>query len=76
MEDIERYGDYDELDDEPSGEKNRIASLLKGLIIAICFLVVGLMLFRVALFNYYPREIKEIYFDDELTELYIQLMKF
>ena len=70
MEDIERYGDYDELDDEPSGEKNRIASLLKGLIIAICFLVVGLMLFRVALFNYYPREIKEIYFDDELTELY------
>ena len=70
MEDIERYGDYNEVDEAPGGNKNPVTFFLKGLIIAICLLVVGVLTFRLVLFNYYPSEMKNIYFNDELTELY------
>lgn len=70
MEDIERYGDYNEVDEAPGGNKNPVVSLLKGLIIAICLLVVGVLTFRLVLFNYYPKEIKNIYFNSDLTALY------
>ena len=70
MEDIERYGDYNEVDEAPGGNKNPVAFFLKGLVIAICLLVVGVLAFRLVLFNYYPKEIKNIYFNDELTEMY------
>lgn len=70
MEDIERYGDYNEVDEAPGGNKNPVVTLLKGLILALCILVVGLVLFRVILFNYYPKTIKNIYFDEKLTEYY------
>ena len=70
MEDIERYGDYDEIDEEPRGNNNPISTILKAIIIAVCFLVVGLILFRVILFNYYPKEMKNVYFDEKLTEYY------
>lgn len=70
MEDIERYGDYNEVDEAPGGNKNPVAILLKGLIIAICLMVVGVIAFRLILFNYYPKEIKNVYFNDELTALY------
>ena len=70
MEDIERYGDYNEVDEAPGGSRNPVAFILKGLIIALCLLVVGVLAFRLVLFNYYPSEIKSIYFNDELTELY------
>lgn len=70
MEDIERYGDYNEVDEAPGGSRNPVAFILKGLIIALCLLVVGVLAFRLVLFNYYPSEIKNIYFNDELTELY------
>ena len=72
MEDIERYGDYNEVDEAPGGNKNPVVFFLKGLIIAICLLVVGLMAFRVILFNHYPSDIKNIYFNDTLTQLYEQ----
>ena len=70
MEDIERYGDYDEIDEEPSGSKNPVVTLLKILIISLCLLVVGVIAFRVILFNYYPEEMKTVRFNDELVELY------
>jgi hypothetical protein len=70
MEDIERYGDYNEVDEAPGGNKNPVVFLLKALIIALCVLVVGVILFRVILFNYYPRDIKNIYFNDDLKEYY------
>ena len=70
MEDIERYGDYNEVDEAPGGNKNPVVSLLKGLIIAICLIVVGVLVFRLVLFNYYPKAIKNIYFNSELTALY------
>ena len=70
MEDIERYGDYNEVDEAPGGNRNPVLTLLKWLIVGLCLLVVGVLAFRLILFNYYPREIKDIYFNDELTELY------
>ena len=70
MEDIERYGDYNEVDEAPGGNKNPVAFFLKALVIALCLLVVGVIAFRLALFNHYPGEIENIYFNDELTELY------
>jgi hypothetical protein len=70
MEDIERYGDYNEVDEAPGGNRNPVLTLLKWLIVGLCLLVVGVLAFRLILFNYYPRVIKDIYFNDELTELY------
>ena len=70
MEDIERYGDYDEIDEPSGGQRNWVAFTIKALVIVLCLLVVGLILFRVILFNYYPKDIKNIYLDDELTLLY------
>ena len=70
MEDIERYGDYNEIDEAPGGDKNYVALLLKILIISLCLLVVGVLAFRLILFNYYPKEMKTIYFNEELTEYY------
>ena len=70
MEDIERYGDYNEIDEAPGGSKNPVAFFLKMLVIALCLFVVGILAFRLILFNHYPKQIKNIYFNDELTELY------
>ena len=70
MEDMERYGDYNEVDEAPGGSKNPVARALKILIVTLCLLVVGLIIFRVVLFNYYPKAMKRIYFNDELTAYY------
>ena len=69
MEDIERYGDYNEVDEAPGGD-GTVIKLLKIGILALCAAVVGLILFRVILFNYYPKSIKDIYFNDSLTAYY------
>lgn len=70
MEDMERYGDYNEVDEAPGGKKNPVATLLKVLVIFISFAVVGILIFRVTLFNYYPKKIKNIYYNDTLTDYY------
>ena len=70
MEDIERYGDYNEVDEAPGGNKNPVVTALKLLIIGLCLLVVGVIAFRLVLFNHYPDKIENLYFDDELTEYY------
>lgn len=70
MEDIERYGDYNEIDEAPGGNKNPVATLLKALVIFLCVLVVGVIMFRVILFSYYPTAMKTLYFNDTLTEFY------
>ena len=70
MEDIERYGDYNEIDEAPGGNKNPVAMLLKALILFLCFLVVGVIMFRVILFSYYPKVMKTIHYNDTLTAYY------
>ena len=68
MEDMERYGDYNEIDEAPS--KNPVVVGLKILVGVVCFAVIGLLLFRIILFNYYPASMTKLYFNDTLTELY------
>ena len=68
MEDMERYGDYNEIDESPS--KNPVTTVLKVVLTTVCFAVIGFLLFRIALFNYYPAEIKNLYFNDVLTAYY------
>ena len=68
MEDMERYGDYNEIDESPS--KNPVIRALKILVGVVCFAVIGFLLFRIALFNYYPKSMSRLYFDEVLTEYY------
>ncbi len=68
MEDMERYGDYNEIDAPPS--KNPVVVGLKILVVVVCFAVIGLLLFRIILFNYYPSSMTKLYFNDVLTEHY------
>ncbi len=70
MEEMERYGDYNEVDEAPGGNKSVVGTLIKALVIFLCFAVVGVLIFRVILFNYYPGTIKNIYYNDTLTEYY------
>ena len=65
---MERYGDYNEIDEAPS--RNPVTTVLKFVLAAVCFLVIGFLAFRIIIFNYYPREIKNLYFNDTLTAYY------
>ncbi len=70
MEDLERYGDYNEYEEDIPKSKNPVLRALKILVIVVCFFVVGLIAFRLILFNYYPDSIKKLHFNDTLTEYY------
>ena len=70
MEDMERYGDYNEIDEPPVKSKNIFLIVLKVLTALCCLGVVGILGFRMILFNNYPATIENIYFNDNLTEYY------
>ncbi len=72
MDDMERYGDYNEVDESPVKKKNPVLLFLKIMILSVCVLVVGVIAFRVILFNYYPSEFKKAYVDEALTDAYNQ----
>ena len=68
MEDMERYGDYNEIDESPS--KSPISIALKIIALVLCFAVIAFLAFRLFVFNYYPKTISRIYFNEALTEYY------
>ena len=70
MEDLERYSDYNDSDDDISQEKSRVGLILKILVGVVCISVVGIIAFRLILFNSYPNSIENIYFNDALTAFY------
>lgn len=73
MSDYERYGDYNNIDDEESAgqkTKNPVMLTLKIITAAICIGVVGLIAFRLILFSSYPASVKNVYFNDALTAYY------
>ncbi len=69
MDDMERYGDYNEIDEPPRG-KSPIGTVIKAIIALLCVFVVGFMGLRILMFNYYPPEMKNIYFNGTLTDYY------
>ena len=70
MEDMERYGDYNEIDEPPKKQVNIVFLILKILTGVVCLAVVGVLGFRLILFNNYPDSMKNLYFNDTLTEYY------
>lgn len=70
MEDLERYGDYNEYEEDIPKSKNPVLLAIKIALIVVCFSVVGLIAFRLLLFNHYPDSIKKLHFNDTLTAYY------
>ena len=72
MDDLERYGDYNEYEEdiERGRRKSPIGLILKIVVIFLCLSVVGVIGFRVFLFNYYPDSMKRIYFTENLISYY------
>jgi hypothetical protein len=70
MEDMERYGDYTEYEDDIPKGKNPVIFILKLLVALVCFSVVGIIAFRMVIFNYYPESMKSVYFTPALKEYY------
>ena len=71
MEDIERYSDYNEYEDDiPMGKKTPVMLILKILLALVAVAVIGLFAFRMIVYNYYPDTIKNILFTDKLTAYY------
>ncbi len=68
MDDMERYGDYNEIDTPPGSGKKLL--ILKIAVALICFSVIGVLIFRIVIANYYPKLAKTVYFDSVLTEFY------
>ncbi len=71
MEDMERYGDYNELDEEP-GSKSPVGLILKIIIAVLCISVVGVIAFRIVLFNSYPDSMKYLWLDADMSQYYEQ----
>ncbi|MBP3606294.1 MAG: hypothetical protein J6J66_06830 [Clostridia bacterium] len=69
MDDFERYGDYNEVDEIP-GHRSTLGKVLRILVAAVILFVVGFLGFRLVLFDYYPSSIKRLYFNDTLAAYY------
>ena len=68
MDDMERYGDYNEIDEPP--RKSPVLLTLKIIAFVLIFSVVGILAVRLIMFNYYPENMKTLYFNDALTAFY------
>ena len=68
MDDLERYGDYNEVDEPP--KKSSVLMIIKITAAIIALAVFGLLGFRLFLFNYVPSEVSGLYFTENLTEYY------
>lgn len=70
MEDFERYGDYNETEDESPKTKNIWSLVLKIVASLLIISVVGVVGARMFTFSYYPPEMKKLYFTPSLLEYY------
>lgn len=70
MDDMERYGDYNEIDESPDGKKNPVFLVIKILIALVCIFVIGVIGFRIFVFNYYPDSMKVLGYTDALERYY------
>ena len=70
MEDFERYSDYNEYEEDAPRGKSPLGLVLKILVCLVCVAVIGVLIFRMVLFDYYPDSMKKLYFNDTLAEYY------
>ena len=70
MDDMERYGDYNEIDESPSGKKNPVIMVFKISIAVVALLVIAVIGFRIFTANYFPNDLGRLYVDDALKAAY------
>ena len=70
MSDYERYGDYNDVEEDLPKSKNPIIIMLKIMIAVICVGVVGIIAFRIIAFNVYPSSVKNFYVNETFKEYY------
>ena len=70
MEDMERYGDYNDIEYDAPKTKSIPFLIIKILTALVCVSVIGILAFRMFLFNNYPKDVENVYFNDTLTEYY------
>jgi len=70
MSDYERYGDYNEIEEDRPKSKSPVLLILKIITAVVCIAVVGVLAFRMILFSSYPDSVENIYFNDTLTAYY------
>ena len=68
--DMERYGDYTEYEDDIPKSTSKFLLVMKILVATVCISVIGILAFRLFLFNTYHSDMKDIYFTDNLKEYY------
>ena len=68
MDDLERYGDYNEVDEPP--KKSPMLLVLKIAVIVVIAAVVGVLGYRIFLFNSSPKTMERLYFTENLTAYY------
>ena len=69
----EQYGDYTEFEDDIPKKRSKVLLILKILIYLVCFSVVGVIVFRIVLFNYYPQSMKTLYRSDSFNGYYAEV---
>lgn len=70
MDDFERYGDYNETEEDNPKKRNIPFFVLKLVAGVLIFAVCALVGARLVLFNYYPGDMKKLCFTPDLTEYY------
>ncbi len=71
MEDMERYGDYNDAEDEAvPPRKSAILTILKTLVILVIVGVIALLGYRLFLFDYYPPDAKQLIMTERLRAHY------
>lgn len=70
MSDYERYGDYDDIEEDLPKSKNPVIITLKIMIFVVCIGVIGLIAFRMIAFNSYPDSVENVYFNETLLNYY------
>ena len=70
MDDFERYGDYNEIDDEPPKRRNFVTLIIKLAAALVIIAVVGVVGVRMFIFDHYPAEMRKLYFTPALTDYY------
>ncbi len=70
MEDMERYGDYDDREEYREKKSGVFGLVIKILIAVACFSVAGFLIFRIWMMNYYPKDATRFIYTENLTEYY------
>lgn len=70
MDDFERYGDYNETEDDTPKRKNIISLVFKIVAAVLIVSVIGIVAARMFTFSFYPKSMKRIHFTPTLTDFY------